>query len=60
MTTYKVRIFVKGTDLEILITSSDPENALLMAAAIIDRLRLNDMEPTIEIQVNDKEPVLRI
>lgn len=57
MTDYKVRITVKGIGLEIIITSSDTENMVLMAGAIIDSLRKNNMEPTVEFIFEDMPPL---
>lgn len=50
MEPFKIKIYVKGTTLEVNITSSDPENLLVMAVAITEALRKNGMEPTVEFQ----------
>lgn len=47
---FGIKIYVKGIQLEINITSRDPANLLLIAAAIIEAIKRDDMEPTVEIQ----------
>ena len=47
---FGIKIYVKGIDLTINVTSADPANLLLMAAAIIESIKKSDMEPTVEIQ----------